>query len=175
MSGLNYSQTIYLFQESDLFLMHCGHLWRFINNSGPPFSLTNEEAHSMCGANKTCVRGTSAKSQQGECVTWHYHAAKITHKKNKTTTTTRRIKRKSARLQGSCQLQGCAQMEVCEYEEKARSMGLVWAKSSYLLSRAFSAQRARVCPLLCFTEPRCMMQWWCWVWGVDLSSARHIY
>lgn len=32
----------------------------------------------MCGANKTLARAGLAKSQQGEHVTWNYHAAKIT-------------------------------------------------------------------------------------------------
>lgn len=46
----------------------------------PPFSLTNEEAHSMCGANKTPARHVLAKSQQGERVTRNYGAAEVTQR-----------------------------------------------------------------------------------------------
>lgn len=107
----------------------------------PPFSLTNEDARSMCRANKTPVRDTVAKSQQGECVTWNYRAAKITKRDG--------MKRKSVRVVwGSCQLQGCAQMEVCDGEKKEHHIGSAGvrahAKSTYLLTQAITPHNVKV-------------------------------
>ena len=89
MSHLNYSQTIYLFQESDPFLMQCGHLWHFINNSGSPFLTykwrsTHRRAWRQIRLSRRCLFFFFFSSTGRASVTWNYLAAEITRDEART-------------------------------------------------------------------------------------------
>ncbi len=67
-------------------------------------------------------------------------------------------------------------------EKKQHRRGSVRAsahtKSSYLLTKAILCTMWKcvcACLLVCPDQTRCTAKWWCWGWGVNLSSARHIH
>lgn len=171
MSHLNYSQTIYLFQESDPFLMQCGHLWHFINNSASPPFLTYKWRSTRGGKYDSRAPWrlsfffflSLSLNRESEC-----------HLELSGCWNNTRWARTRKEIFAGCWEGLSAGWKGTEKQRRGGS------KSSYFTDSGpffFCTmwRCVRVCSLVCAARTRCTVKWWWWGWGANLSSARHIH